>query len=474
MAFWGIAITYGPHINNMTVTPTGEIQALSALRTARALLPKASPAEATLIEALSKRYADPPKVDRRPLDAAYADAMREAWKRFPEDLDVGALTAEAVMNLHARDLWHRDGSGRRETYELIEILNTILRKDPAHPLALHLLVHTFEESPNPERAAGAADRLRDLAPGLQHLVHMPSHIDVRCGRWREAIIANEKAIAAGKVQMQTNHLVEQYTVPLLHSYHMQMLCLMMVGQRKRAIDTANEMVSFVERARTERFREMGDGYMAMRYEVLLRFGLWDALLSELPPRDDRPMTAGMWHYARGIALAAKNDASAGRAEHRSLLDALRRLPTGAKIRGTPAKLLLVIAGKMLDGELLYREGRREDSVTALREAARQEDELTYAEPPDWLVPVRHALGAALISAGRYKDAEEAYRSDLRRYPDNIWALSGLEYSLRKQGSAEEASIISARLDRLTACSDVRILSSCLCLRPADGSAKGKR
>jgi tetratricopeptide (TPR) repeat protein len=253
-----------------------------------------------------------------------------------------------------------------------------------------------------------------------------------------------------------------------------MFCLMMVGQRKRAIDTANEMVSFVERARTERFREMGDGYMAMRYEVLLRFGLWDALLSELPPRDDRPMTAGMWHYARGIALAAKNDASAGRAEHRSLLDALRRLPTGAKIRGTPAKLLLVIAGKMLDGELLYREGRREDSVTALREAARQEDELTYAEPPDWLVPVRHALGAALISAGRYKDAEEAYRSDLRRYPDNIWALSGLEYSLRKQGSAEEASIISARLDRLTACSDVRILSSCLCLRPADGSAKGKR
>ncbi|HSD27053.1 MAG TPA: tetratricopeptide repeat protein, partial [Vicinamibacteria bacterium] len=198
MAFWGVAVANGPHINNPLVPEDRAKAAWDALGRARALVDGASPVEKALIEALASRYAWPQPPDRKPLEQGYADAMRAVWKAFPKDADVGALFAESLADLRPWDLWTSDGKPQPGTEDLIATLQSVLSLEPKHPLANHLLIHAVEASPHPEKADAAADALRDLQPGLGHLVHMPSHIDVRRGRWQQAIDANAKAIEADR------------------------------------------------------------------------------------------------------------------------------------------------------------------------------------------------------------------------------------------------------------------------------------
>jgi tetratricopeptide (TPR) repeat protein len=468
MAFWGIAMANGPHINNPAVDEPHAKAAWIALTKARALASKGTKVEQALIEALGKRYADPQPADRKPLDEAYTKAMGKVWKAYPGDADVGAMTAEAMMDLHPWDQWTLAGKAQPGTDEVIGILDAVLDHSPQHPLALHLMIHAVEASPHPEKADIAANRLRDLEPGLGHMVHMPSHIDVRRGRWQEAVTANEKAIAADVAYRKTMPQQGFYRIYMAHNRHMLAYAAMMQGESAKATKAIEDMLAEIPEEFIKQTAPMIDGFFAMPYELHMRFGRWDAMLAEPKPRACFPITTALWHYARGVSFAAKNDVNAAKSEQQAFAAAvksgLKDASFSQKFSQNTAADILGVAEKMLAGEILYREGKTDEAVAALREAARREDNLRYIEPPAWIQPVRHALGAALMDAGRYSDAEAVYREDLAHYPENGWSLFGLTQSLKMQGKDAQASAVTIRFDKIWQHADVKLSSSCFCLQ----------
>ena len=283
MAWWGIAYACGPHINNPVVDPAHARVGSEALAKARELAAGAKPVERSLIEAVAKRCADPPPADRAPLDRAYADSMRAVYQANPGDTDVGALYAEALMGLRPWDLWTHDGQPQPGTDEILRLLDSVLEKEPGHPLALHLYVHANEGSPDPGKADSAADRLRDLQPGLAHLVHMPSHIDVRRGRWREAERANEKAIAADESYRKARPAQGFYRIYMLHNRHMLAFAAVMRGESGRAIRAIDEMIAAVPPEWARENAALADGALAMPLELRMRFGRWDEVLAAPEP-----------------------------------------------------------------------------------------------------------------------------------------------------------------------------------------------
>jgi hypothetical protein len=347
---------------------------------------------------------------------------------------------------------------------VLRILDAVLARSPRHPLALHLMIHAVEASPHPERADVAAERLRDLEPALGHMVHMPSHIDVRRGRWQEAVTTNEKAIAADAAYRKTMPEQGFYRIYMAHNLHMLAYAAMMQGESKKATQAIQDMLGGIPEEFIKQSAPMIDGFFAMPYELHMRFGRWDAMLAEPKPRDCFPITTALWHYARGVSLAAKNDVAAAKSEQQAFTAAVKAVPKNATFSKNPAADILGVAEKTLAGEVLYREGKVDEAVAALCEAARREDNLHYMEPPPWIQPVRHALGAALMDARRYADAEAVYRDDLARYPENGWSLFGLARSLKMQGKDAEASAVSLRFGKVWQHADLKLSSSCFCLQ----------
>lgn len=462
MAYWGIAIANGPHINNPLVTPEREKIAWVAARQAQAKSGEASEVDRALIAAALTRYSDPAPADRKALDEAYAAAMREVWQRYPHDGDVGALYAEAMMDLRPWDLWTATGEPQPGTDVIVATLESVLTEHPQHPLALHLYIHAVEASPHPEKADAAADRLRDLQPGLGHLVHMPSHIDVRRGRWDEAILANAKAMAADN--RYRARVPEQgfYGLYIAHNHHMLAYAAMMSGRRAEALRAIDALVAGMPLKWKQDFAAIADGFQAMPLEVRMRFGLWDEVLVAPEPAPELPIARALRHYARGVSYAALGRIAEARVEQQAFATASAAVPSAAFFGNNTAADLLGVAHEMLDGEILVRDGQVNRGIEALRRGVEREDRLRYAEPPDWIVPVRDALGAALLQARRYADAEAVYRAGLERLPDSGWALFGLARSLHLQGHKVEAAATEARFRKVWAKADVQITSSCLC------------
>jgi len=462
MAYWGVALASGPHINNMVVPPDHEKAAYDAVAKARSLSAGGTATEKQLIAALSTRYADPQPEDRAELNQAYAAAMRTVWKAHPNDADVGALFAESLANLRPWDLWLPDGQPQPGTDELVAALNAVLAVDPHHPFANHLLIHAVEASPHPELADGAANALRDLQPGLGHLVHMPSHIDIRRGRWQEGIVANQKAIAADR--RYTAQAPEQgfYRLYMSHNHHMLGYAAMMTGQSTLALQTIEEMVGDIP---LEFFKEnpWADGLLAAPLEVLMRFGRWDEILAKPEFPEFTPFSRAMRHYARAVSFTAKEDLANAAREAEAFAAARARVPEEATFGNTTAQVLLDVAESLMKGEILFRSGKVEEGLAALREAVTREEKVRYDEPPDWIQPTRHPLGAALLQAGRFAEAEEVFRADLDKLPGNGWGLYGLARALRLQKKDAEAAKYEAEFERVWQKADVKIKSACLCL-----------
>src|SRR6266487_4656012 len=308
MAHWGLALACGPHINSIAVPPPAAELAWKELELAQKNAGNASPVERALIGALAKRYANPQPEDRSELDRAYADAMREVWKKYPKDPDVGALFAEAMMNLRPWDQWTPDGKPQLGTDEIIAPLDAVLKLNPHHPLANHLYIHAVEASPNPERAIAAADRLRNLQPGLAHNVHMPSHIDIRTGRWLQAVETNAKAVQADQQYRNIFGTPRDFlNVYIAHNRHTLAYAAMMSGQRDLAIKHIRAMVAEMPADFLEENALHAEGFMAMPLEVMVRFGLWNDILTE-PEKYTEKMwfTRAFHHAARAIASAAKS------------------------------------------------------------------------------------------------------------------------------------------------------------------------
>ncbi|WP_437309898.1 hypothetical protein [Sorangium sp. So ce388] len=458
MARWGVALALGPNINQ-PADPAREQAALEAIEEARALAASASEPERAYIEALASRHATAPGVDRAALDRAYAGAMRELARRFPDDLDASVLFAEALMDLRPWDLWTLDGRPQPGTDEIVATLEGVLRREPGHVGANHYYIHAVEASRAPERALPSAERLGGLAPGAGHLVHMPSHIFLRVGRYADASDANERAVEVDRRYIRERRPEGIYPMMYFpHNLHFLSVSASMEGRGAVALRAAWEAVAAVP-DHDVRHMPMLEMFRPAPLFALVRFGRWDDVLAEPTPPPEQRYTTGIWRYARGRALASKGRPDGAAREAAALRAISSEVHSDAKIGMNRAQDLLEVASLVLESQIASERGETGASVRMLEAAARVEDTLRYFEPPDWPEPVRHTLGAALLKAGRARDAEAVYREDLRRNPQNGWSLRGLEQSLRAQGREEEADAAQERFERAWARADVQLSGS---------------
>jgi tetratricopeptide (TPR) repeat protein len=466
MAWWGIAYANGLDINNQEITHDEALAAWEAAQKAQSRFSNGTPEEWALCQAIGRRYEWPNPEDRRHLDQAYAKAMQDAWGIYRTDPDIGALYAESLMNLQPWDLWTKDGEPKGRTPEIVAVLERVLQLDPDHPGANHFYIHTVEASNDPERALPAADRLVDLVPGAGHLVHMPSHVYARVGRYADAADANERAIAADLAYFALAPPADFYNIYFIHNAHFLAYAAMMEGRYEKAMEAARRIETEVPEEFLRERTEYADGLMSTTLHVLIRFGEWEQILAEPEPAEYRLMSRSMWHYARGVAYSATDRTEEARAEYEAFKEVGLQVPVVWTVGNNTTAQVLTLAHDMLLGELLYREGDVEGGLASLRKGIELEDDLVYDEPPGWMQPIRHPLGALLMAEGRYADAEEVYREDLVRNPGNGWSLLGLEQALVAQGREDEADPVRAARAVAWRRSDVAPSSSCYC-EPGD-------
>jgi tetratricopeptide (TPR) repeat protein len=416
---------------------------------------------------------------------AYANALRDVYRAFPDDLDVCSLFAEALMNRTAWALWDLQSGEPAEgasTTEAIEVLEKAMAQmeqagGEPHPGLLHMYIHLMEMSPHPERALRAADALRDLVPDAGHLQHMPTHIDVLCGHYQTVVTSNSRAIAADRKFMQREGPLNFYSLYRCHNYHFKLYGAMFLGQYQPALDAAHEMVATLpEELLQVQVPPMADwleGFVPMKQHVLIRFGKWQDIIEQSLP--DNPelfcVTTAMMHYAKTVAFATTGDVAAAEAEKQRFEAAVQRVPDTRYVFNNTCLDILAVAAEMLNGELEYRKGNFDQAFAHLRQSVALDDNLPYDEPWAWMQPARHALGALLLEQGRVEEAEAVYRADLGldntlsracQHPDNVWSLHGLHECLRRLHKTNEADMIKLRLDLAMARADVPIQASCYC------------
>lgn len=437
---WGEAYVLGPNINK-PMDDADVPAAYTASRRALAAIDRASPVERDLIEALSVRYAAEPVPDRSPLDRAYADAMRDVAGKYPDHQDVQTLFAEAVMDTMPWDYYIDPATPKPETQEVTDVLERVIAANPRHPGALHLYIHVVEPSEAPERGEFAADQLGPLSPGAGHLVHMPSHIYLRVGRYHDASEANERAASADEsyiTQCRAQGFYPALYYP--HNVHFLYASAAFEGRSEVSIGAARKLSNNMT---PEVVAEVpiAEEFVPMVSFALARFSRWDEIMELPEPSAKLRYVTGVWHYVRGLAHAAQGRVEQAQSE-------LARLSQVAAEPGlqdfyfssgsTPAQLL-AIGAKVLQARLESEAGRTEAAVAALEQAVSQQDALPYTEPPPWYFPTREALGKALLEAGNPARAETVYREQLEHTPRNGWSLYGLASSLRAQNKASAAA-----------------------------------
>ncbi|MEW5757338.1 MAG: hypothetical protein AB1810_13655 [Pseudomonadota bacterium] len=457
MCYWGIALAHGPNINAPTMDAAASKAAYAAIQQALERAAKSSAHEAALIRALATRYAAEPPQDRANLDTAYARAMGEVARRFPNDPEAATLYAEALMDLTPWNYWTGDGKPRKDTPEILAQLEKVIKAMPDHPGANHFYIHAVE-AVQPERAVAAAERLAGLMPGAGHLVHMPGHIYIRVGRYEDAIKANEHAVHADESYIRDqNPAAGIYVLGYYpHNYDFLAFAASMIGRSAQAIAAAEKIAA---QAPQELMREPGMTFMqhhqTRHLQMKVRFSRWDDILKTAAPAEDLPHARAMWHYARGRALAAKGEAQVAEADLARLRAAAqdpKLMPQRLEFNTSGA--VLGIATEVLAGHIAAAKNDMPKAIDHLREAARLEDGLTYGEPPEWTVPVRQELGRLLVKAGRAAEAEQVFRADLKRFPDNGWSLQGLADALQKQDRKAEADEVNKRFRTIWASADV--------------------
>jgi tetratricopeptide (TPR) repeat protein len=458
MAYWGQALVLGPNIN-VPMTAEDEPKAYELAQKAVSLKAKASARERGYIEALAQRYSGKAE-DRAARDRAYADAMRELARRYPQDLDAATLFAEALMDLRPWNYWTPDGEPYPETPEIVSSLESVLKRKPAHPGANHYYIHAVEATKDPERAEAAADRLLKLVPGAGHLVHMPGHIYMRVGRYADASAVNEMAILADEdyiAQCRAQGLYPMVYYP--HNIHFLWAAATMEGRSRVAIDAARKAASRIDDAMLDQVPLLA-GFRVVPYYALTRFGQWEEMLREPAPPEKHAYLKGTWHYARGMAFAATGRLTEADAE----LAEVRRIASDPALNFTllspnTGAAIFAIAPEVLAGELAARRKEYDEAVAHLERAVRLEDGLVYTEPAEWHYPVRQLLGAVLLEAGRPREAETVYWEDLKRNQGNGWSLFGVAQARRAQGLEAEAAAVQERFQKAWAKADVKLAAS---------------
>jgi tetratricopeptide (TPR) repeat protein len=436
-------------------------RAWDALQHALALKPKAGAIERAYIDAMAKRYAEKFTEDRSPFDKAYAAAMRELTKQYPDDLDALTIFSEALMDTMPWDYWLKDRSPKPETEEAFAALRRVLQHDPNHPGANHFFIHAVEAGPHPEQGIPAADRLGNFAPQAGHLVHMPSHIYMRVGQYYDAEQANLRAVKADRSYIQ--HCAAQGFYPgayYPHNEHFLWYATVIQGRSRDALANATKCaeVAFEGSCGPNKVLE-APRLRHLPWLTLARFGRWDDVLQlkQPPATNDFLVDRVMWHFTRGLAFAARNQADQA-ANEQAAMTALIHSDNAAKLNNPhfPASALLEVADHWLAGKVAEAKGDSAPAIDQLERAVKAEDALPYMEPAYWPIPTRPTLGAALLKAGKAAEAEDVFREDLKRWPRNGWGLFGLEQSLRAQGESESADIVHREFDEAWKRADVKL------------------
>ena len=460
MCWWGVAFALGPNIN-LAMPDDAVAPAWQALGRAKALAVHASPEERAWIDALATRYAQDPKADRKALDATFADAMGRLWKRYPLDLDAGTFWVEAMLDTQPWDYWQADGvTPKGHAVEVVSTLEDIIRREPNHPGALHLYIHAVEATTTPERAEAAADRLATLMPEAGHVVHMPSHIYYRVGRYADAVHANELAATTDEAYIAACKAQGYYPVGYYgHNIHFLWTSSEMEGRYQASIDAARRLVKAVDAVEVSKQLSLGELFVFTPVATLLRFGRWDAILAEPAPPEDFTLDTAVWRYARGYAFANTGDLKSAQAERDRIANLVSADLSRYAAVGVPAPQMIGLSLRLLDAEIARASGDLAGAVTAFQQASELERALPYTEPPYWHQPVSHLLGAALLQAKHPAEAEAVYRESLKSYRLDGWALYGLAQSLTAQGKAAEAAVVSKQFAQVWTFADVRLTSS---------------
>jgi len=502
-AHWGIAYAVGPNYNKGwdAFDPVDLAASLDRARfeldraraaLAGAALPDAGAGSgpdgrlpAGLVPALAQRYAGvrPDDPDSWPAGhAAYADAMAALAADHPGDLDVLSLAADALVNVTAWALWDpltgdpAPGSRALEAERLLEVALASPEGD-RHPFVLHLHIHLLEMSERPEVALPSADRLRGLVPDAGHLQHMPSHIDVLCGDYHSAIIANRAAAQADRRFLDRSGPYNFYSLYRAHDLHFIVYAAMFLGRFADAIEAADDLAGQLTpellMVESPPMASWLEAFVPLRTHVLVRFGRWAELTAEPLPEDQELYctTTAMVHYGRAVAHAVLGDVAAAVAARDEFVVAVGRVPDTRYLFNNTALDILAIAGAMLDGELAYRQGRYDEGFDHLRRAIALDDALPYDEPWGWMQPTRHAYGALLLEQGRVAEAAEVYAADLGldptvsrsvHHPGNVWSLHGYHECLTRLDRHDEARIVAQQLAVARARADGPVLASCAC------------
>jgi tetratricopeptide (TPR) repeat protein len=446
MCFWGEALVLGPNIN-LPMQDDAVAPAFAAIAKAQALAAKASPREQALIAALATRYAKEAPKDRGPLDAAYASAMEKVAKQFPDDNEIAVLYAEAVMDLSPWNYWQPGGSAPNpQSAPIVSTLERVLARDPAHPGAIHYYIHAVEASDRPERAEPYADRMRGAIPGAGHLVHMPSHIYYRVGRYLDALADNKTAAGVDeKYLADTNAPMGVYRLGYYpHNVHFVLASAQMAGDGPTVIAAAEKLRGLIP-DEVARNIALVQPVKAAPYFAHALFSTPATVLALPDPGDAIPYVTAMWHYARGIAQMTQGDFAAAGAE----ANAIKALEGGdftvLKASGVPAEEVLALARTVIEARIAQGQGDKDAAVKKFELAAALQDGLPYTEPPYWYYPVRQSLAVALMQAGRLDDAEAQFQRALKRAPANGWSRYGLAELYKAKGKAEQAKKMEEEL-----------------------------
>jgi tetratricopeptide (TPR) repeat protein len=440
--YWGVALTLGPNYNMPLMAESRARAGWEALGKAQANAAAATPVEQALIAALAKRFDGPKPLDpsnSAPLLAAYVTAMEDVARRFPDDMDVQTMLAEGLMNTNPWKLWTADGRPGPGTPAILAALRKVLAKDPNHPGANHYWIHAVEASLDPAQAVPSADVLVGMMPAAGHLEHMPAHIYQRVGRYEEAAEANRKGAAADVAYLKLTPAPDYYPMYLIHNYQFLAYSAAMEGRRAETLTALRDARAAVPDAMLLAMPGL-DWSIGYLYDGMARFGLWDEILAEPAPD---PKLAGLtiaWLQARATALAAVGRVAEAKALLPGLDRAIAAVPADSTQGQNAARPLYEIGALKAKARIARAEGDRDSAIALLREAVAKEDKLAYNEPSDEFFPVRHLLGAALLDLGRGAEAEAVYREDLKRQPDNGWALRGLAEALAAQGKKEAGAV----------------------------------
>jgi tetratricopeptide (TPR) repeat protein len=459
MCYWGVAYALGPNIN-LPMDTSAMRPAWEAVQQAVKYSASVTPIERAYIEALAKRYSPAAGANRAPLDSAWARAIGTVAYAYPRDDDAATLYAEALMDLRPWDYWTNGGRPKApSTMEQLKVVERVVKRNPDHPGACHYYIHAIEASNAAYKALPCAQRLGSLMPGAGHLVHMPTHIYIKLGRWDLAAEHNAHAVHADEQYIGERHPTGVYPMGYYpHNFHVMWYALNMLGRSEAALEAARKIG---EKVPVEVVRQVPpfEQYTPTSLYTLARFSKWDEILQQpAPPKDLRYATAA-WRYVRGLAYAAQGNLDRAAVERDSLKAIAEATPAGKMVGLNSAKTILGVAQSHLAGEMAAKQGGTDEAVTHLNRAIEQEDELVYEEPPAWYLPMRQRLGAILLAASRPVQAEKAFRADLVRRPENGWSLFGLAQSLKAQNRVKAAAKVEARFEKAWKTADVKLATA---------------